>query len=130
MRVGCFQYEQVSYSLLFVFSPPLFPIPCLLFLFGNEKDAPHLNVDHIVGLELIESPDKLPAVSIRATRAECNLSIEFAAKVKAQDLIDAIIDYSLQSAATAFELVATTGAKPKLPPFARFVANEPYEPDE
>ena len=98
--------------------------------FGNEKNAPHLNVDHIVGLELIESPDKLPAVSIRATRVECDLRIEFATKVEAQDLIDAIIDYSLQSAATAFELVATTGAKPLRLPFARFVANEPHEPGE
>lgn len=50
--------------------------------------------------------------------------------MEAQDLIDAIIDYSLQSAATTFELVATTGAKPKLLSFARFVANEPHEPGE
>ena len=98
--------------------------------FGNEKNAPHLNVDHFVGLELIESPGKLPAVRIRATRAECDLRIEFATKVEAQDLIDAIINYSLQSAATAFELVATTGAKPLRLPFARFVANEPHEPGE
>lgn len=98
--------------------------------FGNEKNLPHLNVNHIVSLELIESPEKLPAVSIRATRAESDLSIEFATKVEAQDLIDAIIGYSLRSAATAFELVADAGAKPKLLPFARFVANEPYQPGE
>ena len=98
--------------------------------FGNEKNSPHLNVDHIVSLELVETPGRLPAVSIRATRAEADLSVEFATKVEAQDLIDAIIDYSLQSTTTAFELVAATGAKPKLLPFARFVANEPHEPGE
>lgn len=98
--------------------------------FGNEKNAPHLNVNHIVGLELVEAPGRLPAVSIRATRAEADLSIEFATRVEAQDLIDAIIDYSFQSTATAFELVAATGAKPKLLPFARFVAGEPHEPGE
>ena len=50
--------------------------------------------------------------------------------MEAQDLIEAIIDYSFQSTATAFELVAATGAKPKLLPFARFVAGEPHEPGE
>ena len=30
--------------------------------FGNEKNAPHLNVNHIVGLELVEAPGRLPAV--------------------------------------------------------------------
>ena len=98
--------------------------------FGNEKNAPHLNVSHIVALELIEAPGQLPAVSIRATRAESDLSIEFATKVEAQNLIDAIIDFSLQSTTAAFELVAATGAKPRLLPFARFVANEPHEPGE
>ena len=51
-------------------------------------------------------------------------------KVEAQDLIDVIIDYGLQSTTTAFELVAASGAKPKLLPFARFVAHEPHEPGE
>ena len=91
--------------------------------FGNEKNSPHLNVAHIVSLELVEASGQLPAVSIRATRAECDLRVEFATKVEAQDLIDAIIDYSLQSTTTAYELVTASGAKPKLLPFARFVAN-------
>ena len=98
--------------------------------FDNEKNAPHLNVDHIVSLELVEAPGKLPAVSVRATRAECDLRVEFATKVEAQDLIDAIIDYSVNSTRSAFELVATTAARPKLLPFARFVADEPHEPGE
>ena len=98
--------------------------------FGNEKNAPHLNVDHIVSLELVEAPGKLPAVSIRASRPESDLRVEFPTKVKAQDLIDAIIHYSANSTATSFELVATTAARPQLLPFARFVANEPHEPGE
>ena len=81
--------------------------------FGNEENAPHLNVNHIVGLELLEAPGRLPAVSIRVTRAESDLSVEFATRVEAQDLIDAIIDYSFQSTATAFELVAATGSSPR-----------------
>ena len=98
--------------------------------FGNGKNGPHLNVDHIVSMELVEAPGKLPAVSIRATRAECDLRVELANRVEAQDLIDSIIDYSLTNSATAFELVATTAARTKLGPFARFVADEPYEPGE
>ena len=98
--------------------------------FGNEKNSPHLNVDHIVGLELLESPGQLPAVRIRTTRTECDLRVELATKVEAQDLIDAIVSYSSQSAATAYELVATTAAKPKLLPFARFVADEPRKSGE
>lgn len=98
--------------------------------FGNEKNAPHLNVDHIVSLELVEAPNHSPAVHIRATRPEADLTILFKTKVEAQDLIDAIIDYSSTSTATAFELVATAAAKPKLLPWAKFEAGESYEPGE
>ena len=98
--------------------------------FGNEKNAPHLNVDHIVSLELVETPHQLPVVRIRATRSEADLTIPFPTKVEAQDLIDAIVDYSSTSTATSFELVATAAAKPKLLPFAKFEADEPDEPGE
>ena len=98
--------------------------------FGNEKNASHLNVQHIVSLELVEAPNQSPAVRIRATRAEADLTIPFKTKVEAQDLIDAVADYSSASASASFELVATAAAKPKLLPCAKFEADEPYEPGE
>ncbi|SFP89690.1 hypothetical protein [Hymenobacter arizonensis] len=98
--------------------------------FGNEKNSPHLNVDHIVSLELVEAPGHMPAVSIRATRAEADLRVEFATRVEAQDLIDSIIDCSVPSSAGAVELDANTAARPKRLPFGQFVADERHEPGE
>lgn len=98
--------------------------------FGNQKNAPHLNADHIVSLELVEAPNHALAVQIRTTRAEADLTIPFKTKVEAQDLIDAIVDYSSTSPSASFELVATAAAKPRLLPCAKFEADEPYEPGE
>ena len=98
--------------------------------FNNEQNSPHLNVDHIVSLELVTVPSKLPAVKIRATRPEADLTVEFATPAEAQVLIDAIVAYSAKGPVAPFELLAPAGAKPRLLAFARFEADEPYEPGE
>lgn len=98
--------------------------------FKNEQNSPHLNVDHIVSLELLARPGQLPTVKIRTTRPEADLTVEFATPAEAQNLIESIVAYSTKSPAAPFELLAPAGAKPKLLAFARFEAGEPYEPGE
>ncbi|QKG55265.1 hypothetical protein GKZ68_00600 [Hymenobacter sp. BRD128] len=98
--------------------------------FKNEHNSPHLNVDHIVRLELVTVPSNLPAVNIFTTRPEADLTVEFATPAEAQDLIESIIAYSTKSPAAPFELLSPAGAKPKLLAFARFEAGKPYEPGE
>lgn len=83
-----------------------------------------------MSLELVEGSNKLPVVHVRASRAEADLTTPSATKVAVHDLIAAIVDYSLTSTATSFELVATAAAKPKLLSFARFEAGAPYKVGE
>ncbi len=98
--------------------------------FSNEQNSPHLNVAHIVSLELLTATGPLPAVRIRASRPEADLLVEFATLAEAQALIEAIVAYSAQGPAAPSELLAPAGAKPKLLAFAHFGADEPYEPGE
>ncbi|MFD1469514.1 hypothetical protein ACFQ48_14895 [Hymenobacter caeli] len=98
--------------------------------FSNEPHSPRLNVAHLVSLELLTGAGPLPAVRIRASRPEADLTIEFATLAEAQALIAAIVAYSAQGAAAAPELLAPAGAKPRLLAFAHFEADEPYEPGE
>jgi hypothetical protein len=96
--------------------------------FSNEQNSPHLNVAHIVSLELLAGPGRLPAVRIRTTRPEADLTVEFATPAEAQALIQSIIAHPSSPAAT--ELLAPAGAKPRLAAFAHFEAGEPYQPGE
>lgn len=96
--------------------------------FVNEQNALHLNVDHIVSLELVKAPNHA-GCAYPGPQAKADLTIAFPTKVEAQDLIDALIDHSLTRATASFKLPALT-AKPNLLPFAKFGAGEPYEPGE
>jgi hypothetical protein len=98
--------------------------------FSNEKNSPHLNLAHIVSLELVTGPGQLPTVLVRATRPEADLAVEFGTLTEAQAFIDSIVVYSTKSPAAPLELLAPAGAKPKLLAFARFEADEPHEPGE